>query len=351
MCAEDGIVADYETRYLRIVNHTGGQVCAGTLEMLDAEVERLAALMGLPVEAPLLVNYGQQAVTENCEFPLEYPEGEGKGGGCVSRYGCQTRVSTSYEAQIHELVHAIRHVHGIRGPTVLEEGLAVILGDQRPSRGLHIGVSTREPRSMLELVELPASEIWLERYTYGSHFLSFVMDEYGQAPVLAMLSDPLYPDRLDELFERHLGESFARIDERWREESWETSYTTPPPCDQLVPLGNGFDVETTLDCNDAGTLGHFESYLVSAPTGLCFTTEEPTPVSVSVVEAPGRVSLIGYDCHPDDLLDEDLGTGFTIPTTVTYELELTLARCTWLVDFVDDWSEQPHAHGVSVVPR
>ena len=235
VCAEDETTADYETEYLRVVNHTGGPLCAGTLDMLDAEVERLERLMGLPVEAPFIVDYGVSAVSATCDFDLE-----SQGGGCVDGYGCETRVSTSYEAQVHELVHAVRQLHGIRGPAVLEEGLAVILGNERPSRGYRIGVSSLEPRSMLELLELSPGEVGLERYAYGAHFLSFLMDECGQASVLEVLSGPDYPDRLGELIEEHLGESLGRLDERWREETWETSYTTPPPCQELVPLGVGF---------------------------------------------------------------------------------------------------------------
>lgn len=346
VCAEDGIVADYETGYLRLINHTGGPVCAGTLDMLDVEVERLADLMGLPVEAPFIVDYGVLAAIETCEYDPDSTE-----GGCIRGYGCETRVSTSYGAQVHELVHAVRHLHGIRGPSVLEEGLAVILGNERPSRGQSIGVSNLEPRSMLELIELSPGEVGVERYAYGAHFLSFLMDEYGQAPVLEMLSGPGYPDLLDELAQQHLGESLERLDERWREETWETSYTTPPPCHELVPLGAGFGAGATLDCNDAGTLGHFGSYIVSAPEGLCFTTDEPTPVTVSITGPSGGVSVLGHDCHPDDLEDPDLKTGFTITATVTEDLEYTLARCTWLIDFVSDWSEEPQVFGISVVPR
>ncbi len=345
-CGEDEIVADYETEYLRLVNHTGGPVCAGTLDMLDAEVERLAGLMGLPVEAPFIVDYGISAVIEMCEFDPDSQE-----GGCVDGYGCETRMSTSYAAQVHELVHAVRHLHDIRGPAVLEEGLAVILGNERPSRGQSIGVSSLEPRSMLELLELSPGEVGLERYAYGAHFLSFLMDEYGQARVLEVLSDPGYPEMLGELFEERLGESLERLDERWREETWDVRYTTPPPCQELVPLGAGFDAEATLDCSDAGTLGHFGSNMVSAPTGLCFTTGEPSAVVVSITGASGAVSLVGYDCHPDDLQDSQLETGFTITATVAEELEFTLARCTWLIDFVADWSEEPQMFGISVVPR
>lgn len=346
VCTEDEIVADYETEYLRLVNYTGGPVCAGTLVMLDAEVERLEGLMGLPVEAPFIVEYGISAAIEACEFDPESQE-----GGCVDGHGCDTRVSTSYLVQVHELVHAIRHLHGIHGPAVLEEGLAVILGNGRPSRGQRIGVSSLEPRSMLELLELSPEEIGVERYAYGAHFLSFLMDEYGQTPVLEVLSDPGYPDGLGEIVEQHLGESLERLDERWREETWDTPYTTPPPCLERVPLGAGFETEATLDCNDADTLGHFGSYIVSAPKGLCFTTDEPTPVTVTISGTSGSVSLLGYDCHPDDLDDPQLETGFTLTATVSEDLELTLARCTWLFDFVTDWSEQPQSFGLSVVPR
>jgi len=116
-----------------------------------------------------------------------------------------------------------------------------------------------------------------------------------------------------------------------------------------VPFGAGFDADATLDCNNAQTLGHFDSYIVSAPASRCFTTDEPTPVTVSITGDSGRVSLLGYDCHPDDRHDPDLRTGFTF--TVTGDMESTLARCTWLIDFVADWSEQPQAFEVSVVPR
>ncbi len=65
----------------------------------------------------------------------------------------------------------------------------------------------------------------------------------------------------------------------------------------------------------------------------------------------GAISLIGYDCHPDDLDDEELRTGFTFTAMVADDLGFTLARCTWLVDFVSDWSEGPQSFGISVVPR
>ncbi|MEM9452684.1 MAG: hypothetical protein AAGF11_00805 [Myxococcota bacterium] len=346
MCTEDGITVDYQTRYLRLVNHTGGPVCAGTLDMLDTEVERLVGLMGLPIEAPFIVDYGVSAAIEACEYDQGSLE-----GGCVRGYGCETRMSTSYAVQVHELVHAIRQLHGIRGPSILEEGLAVILGNERPSRGQSIGVSTLEPRSMLELLELSPEEVGVERYAYGAHFLSFLMDEYGQAPVLTVLSDPGYPSALSDLFEAHLGESLEQLDERWRKGTWETRYTTLPPCHELVPLGAGFDAEATLDCSDAGTLGHFGSYVVSAPTGVCFTTDEPSPVTVWLSGTSGSISLLGHDCHPDDLQDPQLETGFTITATMSEELNFTLARCTWLVDFVSDWSQQSQTLGISVVPR
>ena len=109
------------------------------------------------------------------------------------------------------------------------------------------------------------------------------------------------------------------------------------------------EADATLACNDPGTLGHFGSYVVSAPTGVCFTTSEPTPVTMSITGTSGRVSLLGHDCHPDDLQDPLLQTDFTFMSMG--EQQHTLARCTWLIDFVADWSEQPQMFGISVVPR
>jgi hypothetical protein len=137
VCDLDFPQADEETERLLIFNETGGPICPGTLRALDLEVDRLVRELDLPLDAPLPFYYGLEPAIEMCDYDsgIQY-------GGCAKRLGCETFVASSFFPQVHELVHAIRLRNYLTGPDVLEEGIAVILGDDRPFNGVRIGFGT-----------------------------------------------------------------------------------------------------------------------------------------------------------------------------------------------------------------
>ena len=327
---------------LGLINHVGGPICRGTLVALDRELQRLSELMNLPLESPLYVDYGDDAVLEHCDVVGQ------SAAGCVSGFECETRVATSFVPQVHELVHAIRRRNGLDGPAIIEEGLAVVLGDHRPLRGQAIGVSHLDRQSMVELLEVTREEFTRSHYTYGGHFISFLMIGFGEGTTIDLLSDGRYPDDLSELFEEYLGVTLEQVDERWQDEAWETSYTVPPPCAEFGPLGDGFESSATFDCDGDDTLGHEGMRLYAQPRG-CFTLPEPTPVSIVIAGEGADVSVISYDCEPEDEADPEIETrGYRLPGGS--ETESILGRCIWQIEFSKPWSIDVTEHSVAIRP-
>lgn len=344
VCDLDFPPADEETEYLLIFNETGGPLCPGTLRSLDLEVERLVRELGLPLDAPIPFYYGLEPAIEMCDYAssIQY-------GGCAKGLGCETFVASSFFPQVHELVHAIRRRNHLTGPDVLEEGIAVVLGDERPFDGVQIGVSSLETRSMLELVELERDELSAGIYAYGAHFLSFAIDHHGLDAVTDVLADERYPDDLEDLFETHLGTSLSALDERWRADAWDTWYTSHDACQELVTLGDGFELGATLDCENDQTLGHFAAPLFGWPIDTCLVTTEPVDVSIVTTGGPGTITLSGRDCAPEDLDNRHLFTGATL--YVPDDHEVRLARCTWWAYFRAEWEEAPTSLQLRIEPR
>lgn len=331
LCELPSTSADYSTESIALINHTGGPICRGTLELLDAEAERLAALMGLPLPSPLLLEYGIEAVHEVCDVNESIDE-----GGCVRGTGCDVRVATSFSPQVHELVHAVRFRNGVAGPSVLEEGLAVYLGDGRPFHAATIGVSHLPRQSIFDLMELSSDELGQDRYAYGAHFMAYLVDEYGLDPVMRALTAPTYPGDLAALFETHLGSSLSAVDERWQSEAWNEAYFTSPPCENTVRLDQPFDLHERLDCDEPQTQGHFGRSLVSTASGTCLVLESPTPVTLSVEGGPGEVNLLGFDCEAVE--DDELMMFDGARVQPGAELEVLLAPCTYSLNLSTDWT-------------
>jgi hypothetical protein len=343
-CVLDFPQPDDETEHLLVFNETGGPICSGTFRALDLEVERLVQELGLSLDAPLPIYYGLEPAIEMCDF-----DADSHWAGCAKRSGCETFIATSFYPQVHELVHGIRRRNELIGPSVLEEGIAMVLGEARPFNGVRIGVEGLAKRSMLELVELERDDLTAELYAYGAHFLSFAIEQHGLQAVTAVMADARYPNELEDLFETHLGTSLAELDERWRTEAWDTWYTSYDRCEEVVELGDGFELSATLDCQDAQTLGHFAAPLFAWPINTCLSITEPTAVSITTTGGPGTVAFGGRDCAPEDITDPTIITGRELSAPDHYET--TLGRCTWWAYFRAEWDEAPTDLRLRVEPR
>jgi hypothetical protein len=186
-------------------------------------------------------------------------------------------------------------------------------------------------------------------YAYGSHFLSFAIEQHGLDAVTDVMTDERYPVDLDELFETHIGTSLTELDEQWRTQAWDTWYTSYDACREVVELGEAFELGATLDCENDQTLGHFAAPLFGWPVDTCPVTTEPVDVSIVTTGGPGTINLSGRDCAPEDLDNDDLFTGATL--TVPGDNEVKLARCTWWAYFRAEWEEAPTELRLRVEPR
>lgn len=234
----------YETERVELATDFDAPVCRGTLDALDAQVDRVEdELDQIRDERPIRVYWLEGLVEEQC--------GEGR-GGC---YFPATRVLFAESGSIdHEIVHAVLDSEGVS--YFLEEGLAELLSG--------VGVVYRPdpdgpgPARRLRLSPSEYRKGGLD-YAAAAHFMHFVYAEAGAGAVRRLgreIEGDASPARLETVIEEVMNDTVAVVEERYQ--------TTAPryypglsqsrvPLLDLDDLAIGLDV--ALDCAEPDTRG------------------------------------------------------------------------------------------------
>lgn len=252
--------------------HDPDAVCAGTLEWMDARASGLREVFG-------------DRTFETIDY-FWIPEGWSEQRWCEPwSEGC-SEPGVVYAKSVpieHELVHAIRRD---RLPVVFEEGLAQLFGD--------IGwVGTPSSRDRL-LESLESSELAnFPDYDRASHFVAFLVESYGLAPLGRLAELGNYRDDYPKVrsdFQAAFGFS---IDQALAE------YEDYPDCDPLAWVDTriactnpGILVQPTLEadaelslnlgCDQPSTLGPHAGFMYAEMV-----------LEVEVFQAPVWIELIG----------------------------------------------------------
>lgn len=297
-CAPDrdpheGVV---ETSHLRISNTTGNPICAGTPLLLEAELERIAATLELPLwseDDKLEVRLGEDAVAEVCASwdPDDI-------SGCVGREE-GARVVAAVEVAYtvpHELVHAVRLVNDTWSTTAFEEGLAELLSG---SDGFPRNVQYPQGDSVIgpiDLLEIPREDFHRGYYVASASFLSWLWETRGGSAVMAFLNDPGF-DGVESalpLFEQHFGLPLAEAEQAWRvDDRPDPVWGAPCLPERTYSLADG-PVELTGDFDCADSLVYGGSYWMSLPS-MCLEVPETTRVRISVETEHGRFAVLNRE--------------------------------------------------------
>ncbi|WAS94494.1 hypothetical protein [Nannocystis punicea] len=314
----------YVTEHLEVELYDGEVLCAGTLAIMDMQMERVAAFLGIDPPSQIPVFYGPSAVTEGCG---------GSWGGCARASG----VFATSGSIFHELVHAVRQSQGDGGAVgtwLFEEGIAEMLSGYRwdpYSAWLHPSEIERGPEV---LADFPRGEgkFIPGDYATAAHFVSWLRMVYGDGTLVAFLNDPRYLDgeAYDDAFVSHFGLSMEDADSAWRASAPE-EYAWSESCDPSYALawaGSVLEFTDTVDCEAPHTTGPRDGTYVTLRSH-CFTLAQPGTVRVEFLANGGSLRLVPVDC---------VDTGEFAPESYDYkslgggdELELPFAACTWEV--------------------
>lgn len=255
------------------------EVCGGTFEYLDSRVAGLQDVFG---EA----SYASVDYYWVPDLWYDQPWCREPASGCA----VGNRVYSEYVPHDHELTHAIRR-DGL--PAVFEEGLAEMFGDL----GWTSEPSPRENlRGMLESSSIQG----LADYARASHFVAFLVEQYGIDPFVTFA---VLGDRDDEYSEvsRDFESAFGLTLEQALDAYDEFPDCNPAawtdrriPCaNPGIPLAPGIDIEVglslDLDCSSSDVLGPFSNFMFTE------TTLEVEPMTPAI---PVWLYLVG-DLSPD----------------------------------------------------
>jgi hypothetical protein len=319
---------DSRGTYLDVYLSQGARICPPTLARLDAEVERLAEALGVPLdpEERIALHYGDWAVKERCE--VEYEVGDFFGGGCADADGLW--IAAQPGAESHEVVHALRVREGLRGPPYWEEGLATYLGTWRPYAEFSVWASgDLQPSRSLRSPELPDRA----GYTEAAHFITFIDQTYGSERVRALsysLGEGVEPGAA---FEQSLGVSLESVEERWKSEAAHM-YDLGPVCEASIAVGaEPVVIHDEIGCDVPGVLGPMAQmidtfrgprYCLETPPGTTLTVNARGSIEHGVVHAR---SLPSEACPAHE---PNLGTNVVAGTSHDFETR----GCAWSVVYV-----------------
>ncbi|PCC71510.1 hypothetical protein SAMN02745121_01055 [Nannocystis exedens] len=315
----------YVTEHLDVELYDGEVLCDGSLEIMDAQVERVSAFLGIDPPPQISVFYGHSAVKDGCG---------GTWGGCARASGVYATSASIF----HELVHAVRHSQGKPGSVgswLFEEGLAEVLSGFRWHLQSELALPSTLERGPAMLAALPRGEgkFVPEDYPTAGHFMSWLRTTYGDAALVAFLNDPRYlgGDAYEEAFAAHFGLSIAEADSAWRSAA-ATEYLWSEPCDPARALpwtGSTLEFSDTVDCEAPHTTGPAGEIDAVTLRSHCFTLAQPKMVRAEFEAGGGRLRLMPVDC---------VDTGELAPEYYDYKRlkggetqELPLAACTWEV--------------------
>lgn len=305
------------TEHLHIEPSDSDTVCRGSLDNMEALLGHVATFLMVEIPSPIRLFYGDTAVSDHC--------GEGL-GGCTS----PTRVFAKGFSVYHELVHAVRFVGRVPGTRFFEEGLAVVLSGFQPeaqSVEIDAGATLLGP---VELNAIPWDDRSFSDYGIAAHFVSWLIDEFGQEAVARFYNDEGYMSRKAEglAFEEAFGLTLAEAEDAWRSAS-PLRYEWGENCDPARRVewsGATLEYKAELDCEAEGALGPGPSENVTV-VGACFNVEAAATLQVDFVADAGTLTILLESCAPvGGLTPEHLQTKIV---EAGASLALPFAPCTW----------------------
>lgn len=310
--------AVFVTDHLRVEPSDNDVVCRGTLARMEAQVVRVANILGVELDSTIAVYYGPSAVEDNC----------GEAGGCGSSKGASGDFATIQ----HELVHAVRFIKGGIGTRFFEEGLAGVLQGVRPIPVYFSAQAGSVERGPKVLAMIPWDEFAWGDYPVAAHFVSWLRTEWGDEVLVPFLNDERYltTEGIDIAFAEHFGLSIDEADSAWRATSAE-EYRWGEVCDPARDLawsGATLDFVGEVACDLDTTLGPGprpgETILTRSN---CFMLDDAATLRAEFASPAGRVTFANVECEPvGGLTPEHFQRKYLSPGEA---LELPFAPCQW----------------------
>ncbi len=316
------------TEHLEVEPSDSDVVCRGSLDDMEAQIVRVAAMLDVDIPFTIPVYFGQSAVDKHCNAFSDIQL-----GGCARGLGEDTYVATETLFAYHELVHAVRLVNGAKGPRFYEEGIANVFSGFRPFP-YYVEVYANEITRGPESLSMSAwSDFQGDDYAIAGHFMSWLLNTYGEETVAAFLNDARLSTATDEAFLDHFGLSVHEADTAWRLTS-ETVYQWGQICDPLRDLawkGSILEFKGRIDCDASNTIGpgpDLQNTIRSR--GNCFSLEAAGDLRVELVAPNGLATIRQQECNPVGPLSPE---HFQPKTAKPGEaLDLPFAPCTWEID-------------------
>lgn len=314
----------FGTEHLYVEPSDNDVVCQGTLANMEAQVVRVAGIVGFELNSRIVVYYGPSAVEEHCGS---------ESGGCARDLG---EVAASGFSSYHELVHAIRQLShgGIVGNEFFEEGLAVVLSGFRPIPYIALGDAMNVERGPSQFATdfREDGDFTHGDYPVAAHFVSWLRTEWGDEVLVPFLNDERYltTEGIDIAFAEHFGLSIDEADSAWRATSAE-EYRWGEVCDPARDLawsGATLDFVGEVACDLDTTLGPGprpgETILTRSN---CFMLDDAATLRAEFASPAGRVTFANVECEPvGGLTPEHFQRKYLSPGEA---LELPFAPCQW----------------------
>lgn len=318
---------DVRSTYLDVFLGAEGRICPPTLERLDAEVERLAEALGVPLDAEqrITLHYSDEAVKDRCNIELEV--GEFLLAGCTHPDGDWIAAQPGVES--HELVHALRVREGLVGPPYWEEGLATYHGTLRPYGAHRVSAGgVRQPSQSLRSSAVPDQV----GYDESAHFIAFLDRTYGADQVRTLsrwLGEGVEPGVA---FEQLLDASPEAVEERWKIEA-DPAYELGPLCEADVVVGaEPVVLRGEIGCDVPGVIGPGPPRSADVFRGPRHCLHTPPATTLTVIARSSNddgvveVGSVASDaCPAHDTSDTNVVAG--------RQLDFETRGCTWSVAY------------------
>ena len=270
--------------------HGEDDFCAGTHQRLADEVGRIESEVGLDFLGPVDVHlYRVDELCSNANVAIDVVGA----GGCA--LDGQT-VAAESDSISHELVHALRFQHGIRGFPFFEEGIASAVGNGHPSHAWTVNRSDFIPRPLAPSAMLDWSTYATGDARFGAHFTSWALeDETRRSQLQAFLASDYTADLATE-FEVAFGGNLSEVESDWALTAKE-AYFSSGRCTgvDIVDLAlEPIHVEGLAACDDSGTEGTRDALLLAGRT--CFHLNETAFVKLSSQAESGTLVIMPVDC-------------------------------------------------------
>jgi hypothetical protein len=310
----------FATEHLEAFPSDSEMICRGTLDLMEAQVVRVAEILRVDLPERIRVDFGPSAIAEYCGTDA---------GGCATGLRENTRVVADDSSAYHELVHGVRRANGLRGTRFFEEGLAGVLAGFHPFPIRFYGDPQGVTRSPAMLATAAWDEITHDDYGLAGHFVSWIFTTFDEDTVAAFFNDEesMSADTVDAAFADHFGLSLAEAEALWRTTA-EDEYAWGARCDPSAALawsGDVLEFRTRLACDEPRTLGPGYGVTLGNVSN-CFLLDQPGNLRVEMLADAGTTTIQSQECHSSGLTSEY----FQAKTIAAGEsLELPFAGCTW----------------------